>query len=59
MHWLQADWNTSFGLFLNGSNLQAAKLDFTNLENVSLRDANLGYVRRELIWLEPTWLAQI
>ena len=32
-----------FGLVLNGANLQAAKLDFANLENVSLRDANLGF----------------
>ena len=43
MHLLQADWNTSFGLFLNGSILKAAKLDFTNLENISLRDANWGF----------------
>ena len=30
-----------FVLVLNGSNLQAAKLDFANLKIVSLRDANL------------------
>ena len=40
---MQADWNTSFGLFLNRSNLKAAELDFANLENDSLRDANLVF----------------
>ena len=43
MHWLQADWNTSFGLFLDRSNLKAAELEFANLENFSLRDAYLGF----------------